>query len=106
MFARNLLDNIFCSRKSLGNFFQLHKVNIHSSYNCMSLGKRFVLILSKICYRRAFIKQAVKKWNVTPLIWDFGGLQYIVVHCGSPSLPPPSPLFVSLSYSAPNLVYR
>ena len=25
------------------------------------------------------------KWNVKPLIWAFGGQQYIVAHCGSPS---------------------
>ena len=43
------------------------------------------------------------QWNVTPLLGDFGGQQYIVAHCGSPS--PLPRLFLSLFlYFAPNLV--
>ena len=34
---------------------------------------------------RVIWKSKRRKWNVTPLLHDFGGQQYIVEHCGSPS---------------------
>ena len=45
--------------------------------------------------------QTDQQWNVTPLILAFGGQQFIVAHCGSPSQPD----FLSLSYYfAPDMV--
>ena len=36
--------------------------------------------------------QTDQQWNVTPLIWAFGGQQFIVAYCGSP-FPLPARVF-------------